>query len=281
MISTNNIEECITKIHVDSYEESCVIYKCKCNQIGSKYCVSKLCKNCCDDLSCENHKKNKNKSKIKVYTQEKTTNKKNNKKCNVCKVGDLLRPIIDVEHCNNEECETHYYTYNCEKCNEQCRDKYNGYDCHYELCKKCCSSFDCEYHFLPKDEFTTETLESYKQVLLDYKIKIPEVLVNIIVDQYIDDLYKCYICNNKYAYEGDVIVCDICNKHSCGECSQLQPTSSCYIISCYYCMSGRCYNNKYKDVCINCYEEPKYKTLEYIVYDPDAYDSIYETDEDS
>ncbi len=71
-------------------------YKCKCNNIGSKYCINKYCRNCCTGINCNTH-------------NYKT------KECN-CKMTFFDKYCIDKKCyscCNNNKCEEHFLLCKC------------------------------------------------------------------------------------------------------------------------------------------------------------------------
>jgi hypothetical protein len=157
--------------------------------------------------------------------------------------------------CVNKYCDGHLDG-KCIKCNEriiECTIVFN--ECVYELCKKCCTNFDCSCHFLSKSEITSNTLDDYKKILSEYKIKIPDVLVDMVVDKYVDDLFKCNICSNKYGDEIELIVCCFCEKYVCNSCIRRKYVSECTKINCFYCGIGECFNSSYREFCINCFDE--------------------------
>jgi len=120
--------------------------------------------------------------------------------------------------CNNNKCEEHFLLCKCKKRKikkDLCRTN--------SCCGKCCTDSHCDHHFDTGHEMTNKDL-MYCKVILGSKGILPAELINIIVDEYIDNRLKCYICDYKFldleneiSY-GSARVCYICNNWICENC---------------------------------------------------------------
>jgi hypothetical protein len=92
----------------------------------------------------------------------------------------------------------------------------------------------------------------YKNILSMQKIKLPVELYNLIIDEYIGDVYLCKECN----IIEFTLICDLCKKQICKK----------HLIECYKCSNiictdccEKCENCEY-DMCVDCiYDDNKCK----------------------
>lgn len=198
--------------------------KCKCNKLGSKYCINGYCCNCCDGINCNTHD-----YKVKQCICK---NKYFDKKC-------ISQKCIDC--CKNKNCNIHYIYCKC-KINKVNKNTL----CYTYSCSgKCCTDSHCSMHFDTCHELTTKEFNNFKMILASKRI-LPRELINIIVDEYLDNRIKCKECGYKFLdIESDIsngvaTVCEHCNKWVCdsyyGNCS----TVNCAYYVHSVCMT--CYN---------------------------------------
>jgi len=133
---------------------------CKCGNNGSKYCINKHCKKCCNNTDCEIHFKN-----LCIVC-----NKKKNIKCDYGKCYDCCENIncTCISHKKKFriciECNDEIYGSNCIeiKCVQCCKNKYckehnqnwnkcikcenKRYKCIYKYCYECCDNMNCTKH---------------------------------------------------------------------------------------------------------------------------------------
>ena len=176
-------------------------YKCKCNNLGSPTCLNKYCKNCCNGINCNTHNYKTKECKCKKSFFNKFCI---DKKCNNC--------------CNNNKCDEHFLLCKCKKKKVK-KDKCNTNSCS----GKCCTYSHCSYHFDTCHEMTNKDFMNCK-VILGSKNILPSELINIIIDEYLDNRLKCFVCNYKFLDLEDEIsygsarVCFICNNWVCENC---------------------------------------------------------------
>jgi hypothetical protein len=107
---------------------------------------------------------------------------------------------------------------------------------------------------MSKEDLTKEVLDDYKDIIINYKIKLPESLINYIVNEFIDDRNSCCMCQLKCDYyDGDLTCCNKCNRFICYDCV-FDKSIRCTNTDCCYCMSGCCYNNRSENYCDECKE---------------------------
>lgn len=204
-------------------------YKCKCNNIGSKYCINKYCKNCCKNNKCKIHTNNiicnicniKNFSKkCSDYRCIDCCNKKNckdrihkdkYKKCSICKIKNFDTKCFDTkcfDCCSNILCIKHEDKFNkCIKC------KIKKYNCEDKYCLDCCDNNDCKIHYIlckcnekiinhycneKMCKTCCKDLNCFEHYIQDY------TLSNKILNNYKIELYKL----NKFPFEIINIIID-------------------------------------------------------------------------
>lgn len=153
---------------------------------------------------------------------------------------------------------------------DKCQENLGAYECKEKRCGKCCSDKSCCRHShkfgctksskisIDYDSDYDSDFE-YDRVIIDELTKIiydtcsiSDVLIDMIVE-YIDNSPICCIC--EYYCQPNPYRCKNCGNYMCEDCSKCVYTS-CYDTDCYYCRSGKCFNNMIDEYCKKCY--PKF-----------------------
>jgi len=166
---------------------------CSCEENNfNDNCTDKLCKNCCTNKKCSIH----------------------NKLC-LCKKNNFNKDCYNklCDNCckDTENCKEHFIDCKCGGLGNKC--------CNSKSCDTCCKDYDCEAHYIQSTELTTETLDEYKKIIYNYKIKLPIEFINYIVDEFIDYRPACCYCQIKKDYnDSDLTTCEKCTIFICYGC---------------------------------------------------------------
>ena len=203
-------------------DKHCNIHKtkCICGKTFSPTCINKSCKKCCSGINCVTHK-----YKLDLC------------KCMHDTFNDSCIDKLCIKCCNNNNCSYHF-NYRC-KCNMKV--KINTY-CKTTSCSSyCCYDPYCDVHF-EINYITNNDIINYKLLLNYCKIELPDEIIDVIVDGFIDNRVKCIICNTKYNISDrgyDFLQCHNCNNYMCDtqpDCSEVsfdEHTIYYWCINCY------------------------------------------------
>lgn len=231
---------CLVHSQVDPL---CVV--CKATRYYSR-CKFQNCLTCCENEECDIH--------LNV-----------NNRCNRCKlkfkvcIGNRCQSCI----CDDSACETHYIK--CSSCNEISISKSN--QC--KNCKGCCKNLRCIDHFIQDTELTKKILNDYK-VALCVATTLPESVIDMIIDDYVDARFRCTDCNSKIDISNCTVECNECDDILCAKCAIVAESrigEACSILKAANAYSRiiECYDMGF-DVCKECYDD-------IIASDENEYDS--------
>lgn len=194
--------------------------KCICGKTFSPSCINKLCKKCCSGIDCSIHK-----YKLDLC------------KCMYVNFEDNCIDKLCINCCNNNNCSLHYIY--C-KCNIKVK---KNTCCETKSCSPyCCIDPYCNSHFDIGD-ITNDDIINYKLLLNSCKIELPDEIIDIIVDGFIDNRVKCIICNTKYNIgdkDYDFLQCHNCNNYMCDNQSDCMEITFNKHTNYYFCMN--CYD---------------------------------------